>query len=93
MHSRQPVTRYKLRLQLQDHTGNQWVTAFGDAGDAVMGMNAAKLQAKEQQGRDFIIQQRVSRTGVFKLKVMQPDGSPHHQECKVGELMGVHEAL
>ena len=31
-----PVHRYLLSLQVQDHTGQEWLNAFGEAGDIIM---------------------------------------------------------
>jgi replication factor A1 len=43
-----PAYRYLLSLQLADHTGAAWVTAFGDTGDALMG-GATAAQVREAQ--------------------------------------------
>jgi len=43
-----PAYRYLLQLQLADHTGAAWVTAFGDTGDALMG-GATAEQVREAQ--------------------------------------------
>jgi replication factor A1 len=43
-----PAYRYLLSLQLADHTGATWVTAFGDTGDALMG-GATAAQVREAQ--------------------------------------------
>jgi hypothetical protein len=31
-----PVYRYLLSLQFQDHTGQEWLSAFGEAGEIIM---------------------------------------------------------
>ena len=37
--------RYIINATVADHTGQQWVSAFGDAGDVLMGMPANELKA------------------------------------------------
>jgi replication factor A1 len=36
--------RYILNMTVADHTGQHWVSAFGDTGDAIMGMTAGALK-------------------------------------------------
>lgn len=38
-----PEYRYLLGVQLKDHTGGEWVTAFQETGEDIMGMNAGEL--------------------------------------------------
>jgi len=40
-----PTWRYLLSLKVDDHTQSRWLTAFGDAGDVLIGASAAQVQA------------------------------------------------
>ena len=45
-----PDYRYILSLTLDDFTGQRQVTAFGEAGEQLMGCTAAELKAKSDAG-------------------------------------------
>ena len=39
-----------MSLKVEDHTQSRWLTAFGDAGDAILGASAPQLQAMGGDG-------------------------------------------
>jgi len=68
--------RYLLQMQIQDHTGMTWVTAFQEGGEDIMGMPAKDLfflKFEEQDEEKFaeIIRKVLLTTYVFKLKVKE----------------------
>jgi replication factor A1 len=44
--------RYILRVVACDHTGSQWLNAFNDQGEAIMGISAAQLAELKASGDD-----------------------------------------
>lgn len=68
--------RYLLNLQLQDHTGSTWVTAFQEGGEEIMGVPAKTLyflKYEEQDDEKFaeIIRKVLFTKFIFKLKVKE----------------------
>lgn len=68
--------RYLLQLQIQDHSGLTWVTAFQEAGEEIMGVSAKDLYLLKYEEQDDIkfgeIVRRVLFTQfLFKLKVKE----------------------
>lgn len=68
--------RYILQLQIQDHTGLTWVTAFQEGGEEIMGIPAKDLyflKFEEQDDEKFgeIIRKVLFTKYVFKLKVKE----------------------
>ncbi|KAF2550976.1 hypothetical protein F2Q68_00037158 [Brassica cretica] len=68
--------RYILQLQLQDHTGLTWVTAFQEAGEEIMGMPAKDLYYVKHEHNDEdkfedIIRKVAFTKYIFKLKVKE----------------------
>lgn len=68
--------RYLLQMQIQDHTGMTWVTAFQEGGEDIMGMPAKDLYSvkfDEQDEEKFkeIISKVVFTKYMFKLKVKE----------------------
>ncbi|KAF8117251.1 hypothetical protein N665_0012s0251 [Sinapis alba] len=68
--------RYILQLQLQDHTGVTWATAFQEAGEEIMGMPAKDLYYMKNEDRDEekfedIIRKAAFTKYIFKLKVKE----------------------
>ncbi|KAJ4868444.1 Replication protein A 70 kDa DNA-binding subunit E [Raphanus sativus] len=68
--------RYILQLQLQDHTGLTWVTAFQEAGEEIMGMPAKDLyyvkhEHNDEQKFEDIIRKVAFTKYMFKLKVKE----------------------
>uniref|UniRef100_A0A0D6R679 Replication protein A subunit n=1 Tax=Araucaria cunninghamii TaxID=56994 RepID=A0A0D6R679_ARACU len=68
--------RYLLQLQVQDHTGLTWVTAFQEAGEEIMGVTAKELymvKHEEQDDAKFgeIIRKVIFNQYIFKLKVKE----------------------
>jgi replication factor A1 len=66
--------RYLLSVQVQDHTGVTWITAFQEAGEEIMGVSAKELytwkQDEDPRYRD-VIQKLLFSQYVFKLKVKE----------------------
>ncbi|KAF8107604.1 hypothetical protein N665_0119s0067 [Sinapis alba] len=68
--------RYILQLQLQDHTGLTWVTAFQEAGEEIMGMSAKDLyyvkhEHNDEEKFEDIIRKVAFTKYIFKLKVKE----------------------
>ncbi|GMN40754.1 hypothetical protein TIFTF001_009974 [Ficus carica] len=68
--------RYILQLQIQDHTGLTWVTAFQEGGEEIMGVPAKSLyylKYEEQDDEKFaeIIRKILFTKFTFKLKVKE----------------------
>lgn len=67
---------YVLQLQIQDHTGLTWVTAFQEGGEQIMGVSAKSLfdlKYKQHDDEKFaeIFQKARYAKFMFKLKVKQ----------------------
>eukprot|EP00775_Hariotina_reticulata_P005401 gene5401-5635_t len=81
----QPAWRYLLNLQAQDHTDNQWLTAFGDAGEVIMKRPAdafARLEEIDNLEFGSLMNECNFRPYLFKLKVLQ-DNFSDDQRVKV----------
>ncbi|KAL5099844.1 hypothetical protein RYX36_004171 [Vicia faba] len=68
--------RYLLQMQIQDHTGQTWVTAFQEGGEDILGISAKDLyflKYEEQDEEKFaeIIRKVVLTRYIFKLKVKE----------------------
>ncbi|KAF8084610.1 hypothetical protein N665_0710s0018 [Sinapis alba] len=68
--------RYILQLQLQDHTGVTWATAFQEAGEEIMGMPAKdlyylKYEDQDEEKFEDIIRKAAFTKYIFKLKVKE----------------------
>ncbi|KAI4372180.1 hypothetical protein MLD38_010447 [Melastoma candidum] len=69
--------RYILQLQIQDHTGLTWVTAFQEAGEEIMGIPAADLfhlrtdPDSENDRFGEVVRKVLFTKFVFKLKVKE----------------------
>ncbi|XXG75497.1 hypothetical protein AAC387_Pa08g0052 [Persea americana] len=68
--------RYLLQLQIQDHTGLTWLTAFQECGEEIMGISAKDLyllKYEEQDDTKFseIIRRVLFTQYIFKLKVKE----------------------
>ncbi|KAJ4950853.1 hypothetical protein NE237_027685 [Protea cynaroides] len=68
--------RYILQMQVQDHTGLTWVTAFQESGEDIMGISAKDLfylKYEEQDDEKFseIIRNVLFSRFLFKLKVKE----------------------
>uniref|UniRef100_A0A1D1XHA3 Replication protein A subunit n=1 Tax=Anthurium amnicola TaxID=1678845 RepID=A0A1D1XHA3_9ARAE len=68
--------RYLLQLQIQDHTGLTWVTAFQESGEEIIGVTAKELyllKYEEQDDVKFaeIIRKVLFNEYLFKLKVKE----------------------
>ncbi|KAL3155866.1 hypothetical protein ABBQ32_012870 [Trebouxia sp. C0010 RCD-2024] len=68
-----PEWRYMLSLQVSDHTGQEWLTAFQEAGEEIMGMSASDLKALEDDAKayDAALQHANLRPLTFNLKVAE----------------------
>ncbi|CAF1733520.1 unnamed protein product [Brassica napus] len=68
--------RYILQLQLQDHTGVTWATAFQEAGEEIMGMPAKdlyylKYEEQDEEKFEDIIRKAGFTKYIFKLKIKE----------------------
>lgn len=68
--------RYILQLQIQDHTGLTWVTAFQEGGEEIMGIPAKRLyylKYEEQDDEKFaeIIRKVLFTKFIMKLKIKE----------------------
>ena len=61
--------RYIIQATVADHTGQQWVSAFGEAGDALMGMRASEL--KQLRDDDFQAYEQALLDANFKQFAMK----------------------
>ncbi|XP_057786647.1 replication protein A 70 kDa DNA-binding subunit A-like [Salvia miltiorrhiza] len=68
--------RYILQMQIQDHTGITWVTAFQESGEEIMGRSAKELyymKHEEQDEEKFseVLRDILFTKFMFKLKVKE----------------------
>ncbi|KAF4377891.1 hypothetical protein F8388_018492 [Cannabis sativa] len=68
--------RYILQLQIQDHTGLTWATAFQEGGDEIMGVSAKDLYFLKFEDQDEdkfaeIIRKVLFTKFTFKLKIKE----------------------
>ncbi|KAK4389126.1 Replication protein A DNA-binding subunit C [Sesamum angolense] len=68
--------RYILQMQIQDHTGLTWVTAFQESGEDIMGISAKDLyylKYEEQDDEKFaeLVRSILFTKFLFKLKVKE----------------------
>ncbi|WRX33363.1 K Homology domain [Theobroma cacao] len=68
--------RYLLQVQIQDHTGLTWVTAFQESGEEILGCSAKELYSLKYELQDDtrfgeIICSRLFNQYVFKLKIKE----------------------
>lgn len=66
--------RYLLSVQVQDHTGVTWITAFQEAGEEIMGVSAKELYMwKQDESLKYgeLIQKLLFSQHLFKLKVKE----------------------
>ncbi|KAG9444570.1 hypothetical protein H6P81_015910 [Aristolochia fimbriata] len=68
--------RYLLQLQIEDHTGLAWVTAFQESGEDIMGISTKELyllKYEEQDDARFgeIVKRVLFSKLLFKLKVKE----------------------
>ncbi|CAH8390278.1 unnamed protein product [Eruca vesicaria subsp. sativa] len=68
--------RYILQLQLQDHTGVTWATAFQEPGEVIMGIPAKELYYMKNEDRDEekfedIVRKAAFTKYIFKLKIKE----------------------
>lgn len=68
--------RYILQMQIQDHTGLTWVTAFQETGEEILGVSAKNLyylKYEEQDDEKFseLVRNVLFTKFIFKLKVKE----------------------
>lgn len=67
--------RYILQLQIQDHTGITWVTAFQESAEEIVGVSAKEMFQLRAEGEDERYAEIIRRTlftkYIFKLKVKE----------------------
>lgn len=69
----QPEFRYILSLAVKDHTTEQWLTAFQESGQDIMGLSADDLRNLENSESDFslAVQAATFKQLLFKLKIAE----------------------
>ncbi|KAH6828523.1 replication protein A 1A [Perilla frutescens var. hirtella] len=68
--------RYLLQVQVQDHTGLTWVTAFQETGEEILGCSAKELYVLKYEMQDDlrfieVIRNCLFREFLFKLKIKE----------------------
>ncbi|KAL3818331.1 hypothetical protein ACJIZ3_004236 [Penstemon smallii] len=68
--------RYILQMQIQDHTGTTWVTAFQESGEEIMGISAKDLCTLKHDEQDDVkfaerLRSVLFTKFLFKLKVKE----------------------
>ncbi|KAL6523631.1 Replication protein A 70 kDa DNA-binding subunit A [Orobanche gracilis] len=57
--------RYLLQVQVQDHTGLTWVTAFQETGEEILGCSAKELYVLKNEGEDDVRFVEIIRNCLF----------------------------
>ncbi|WCJ42761.1 Replication protein A 70 kDa DNA-binding subunit A [Euphorbia peplus] len=67
--------RYLLQVQIQDHTGITWVTAFQESGEEIIGCSAKELYLMNEVPDDnrftALIRSRLFQQYLFRLKIKE----------------------
>ncbi|XP_022731932.1 replication protein A 70 kDa DNA-binding subunit A [Durio zibethinus] len=68
--------RYLLQVQIQDHTGLTWVTAFQESGEEILGCSAKEMYLLKYELQDDtkfgeIIRSRLFHQYLFRLKIKE----------------------
>lgn len=68
--------RYLLQVQIQDHTGLAWVTAFQESGEEILGCPAKEMYTLKHESQDDtrfgeIIRSRLFHQYLFRLKIKE----------------------
>ncbi|EEF48016.1 replication factor A 1, rfa1, putative [Ricinus communis] len=68
--------RYLLQVQIQDHTGLTWVTAFQESGEEILGLPAKELYQLKYEMQDDtkfsdVIRSRLFQQFLFRLKIKE----------------------
>ena len=68
--------RYLLQVQIQDHTGLTWVTAFQESGEEILGCSAKEMYLMKYELQDDtrfgeIIHSRLFHQYLFRLKIKE----------------------
>lgn len=76
--------RYLLQVQIQDHTGMAWVTAFQESGEEIMGCPAKQLYTlkhESQNDEEFavIVRNRLFHQYMLKLKIKEETYAEEHR--------------
>jgi len=67
-----PEYRWILQITACDHTGERWITCFGDIGDSIMGMTANELKGYEGTPQfDHALQSALFKMHLLKLKIAE----------------------
>ncbi|KAK1925386.1 hypothetical protein DB88DRAFT_450919 [Papiliotrema laurentii] len=71
----QPIWRYILQINLMDHAGTLWVTAFNEVAEQVMGVTANDLHKLKDEGEDnklnSYFQAAMGKTFTFQMTAKQ----------------------
>ncbi|KAJ3699164.1 hypothetical protein LUZ61_002869 [Rhynchospora tenuis] len=76
--------RYLLQVQVQDHTGTTWVTAFQESGEEILGLPAKDLHIIKNEDMDEvrfaeIIKRCLFQQFLFKLKIKEEHHGEEHK--------------
>ncbi|XP_065849109.1 replication protein A 70 kDa DNA-binding subunit A isoform X2 [Euphorbia lathyris] len=67
--------RYLLQVQIQDHTGVTWVTAFQESGEEILGCSAKEMYLLNEVPDDnrfsAIVRSRLFQQYLFRLKIKE----------------------
>ncbi|OEL37344.1 Replication protein A 70 kDa DNA-binding subunit C [Dichanthelium oligosanthes] len=79
---------YSVRIQIQDHTGMAFATAYEEAAKEIFGCTGKDLYLMEYEKQDYdqlddIIMGAVCKQYVLQLKVGKKFSDGHHMECVV----------
>ncbi|WWC62468.1 uncharacterized protein I303_105064 [Kwoniella dejecticola CBS 10117] len=69
----EPIHRYILSMNVIDHTGSFWITAFNDQAEQIMEVSANELNKERDQGNDInrYFQNATGKTLTFQMLAKQ----------------------
>ena len=69
------MDRYILQINLMDHAGQMWITAFNEVAEQMMGISANELHALKDEGNEVefnkYFQTCVGKTFTFQMMAKQ----------------------
>lgn len=76
--------RYLLQVQVQDHTGTTWITAFQESGEEILGLPAKELHIIKNEDMDDdrfaeIVKRCLFEQFFFKLKIKEEHYGDEHK--------------
>ena len=79
--------KYIVTVVINDHTGNKWISGFGDAGTTIFGMTAEELsEIKDQNVSDYeaVLQEANFKEYLFTLRIKEEFGKTGESYVKAG---------